>query len=1385
MGGKMSDTSYDRLKHLNSEIINNKAQLILKVDQSNDYIYPNKVYEYDIYCKNMSNHLIEDVHIQVINPENVLIDEDDNNEGIEIGDIPMHQSHLIRLKARCSQTGIYTVHFICYGKGTGLFTQKLTIYCSYNSQNPETTHRIHVYNFTPYEEKYLLQAEDYNDNFTRLRKQQKLPYMAKQNPFSFIKSDPNKGFLIDESQNYLDQKDTLYGDPYNSDEHNYQYIDRENFNKGSIEVFEGQNLVDVINQINDKSKLFRATFLKTGSNRLLNDFKQYNPDGFLYRFGLMSSELFHYLGVLPDYSYMNDLLFTWAPDGSEPLNLYPKKVAMNWNTKKWAGRGFDVYKMYTDEYKNEIINNPEFIPMFQFIGSFDLKETAQEYINKEYETDTTNIYYMQTEDGIVGIRKYQYIIKESYLDTGVFYVHIPLDKIPTNFYLPSTEEIEAIVQRTKPFGMKPLIRYVSTIRFNHNMSFHAYPSIQPLVNFHMGHYDRIRYTIQSMKYKNIIEKICTGNNQYVTREALKLIPCGPTISNAFHVDHSQNINMHLDKPKAQHTLDMDMQISNEAISCSIDNDLSRLSSINELLYQNNFEKISFMISNVQTQPMLDLSTNLPQINTINYKLWIQALEDEEHSKIWDLAIKGKGDNRSYKINIKNNTETTFDFMKISLINQQIRQPNIETGIGFKDITGKLYGISAEYDEHLKLFNIKYTTSNNNNFKIHKKIVSDLTGLAYKIILTRTSTIVLFFIEKDIDGQSTYQYFHHIIVPIIRSAFCFIRNEKDISSIVNLANLISVGSNTNNPILFNTPQYLDFNEYDPKIIITDNINPWTNISRIDRNEYSYAIKHNISNDIEQVDSIQLHFDDIHIPDDAIVKNMSVHAIVESNVDKSIYYSIRNQDGFITPESSINQISLYPIDLEMYPRLNRNKAYYEEQYNIAVANNVQESITYFNNKLQENYFFDEKLGLSLNFLDNINDKITINNPFWCEIASFSNENISFNDIEECVFVIEGYNAGGEVTLSSQLGQNQTMTPSIKTTIPSGYFVKHIPLNFYNQFVLSDVFVKFRFEGLNSNMDIFDVHMDVTFKDKQKSNEIGFSEFESFDIKGKKIIDLDVIKSDTIGYLLKNGFTVKLDFDDLEPGEYYRIYSLVLNITYQAQSIDFLANKENARNVSYNDNFIIVSGDKKAPYLSGMFFNDMPSVYQYKSTSNKDNPGIKLSDTLYQSFVAMDDNITSITLYPNGFVGNPNANIKIGLYQNDGYTPNKLIKEINVNGWSKANASLKNKSVITYNFNVNNLKIGETYWLKFEVEKTNDDSYYLLKYIDEPQLDLKLLTKIDNNLINMFGALKFQVNSIHLYKSFNNISTMQNDFNNPNIYIGLNKGQGYIKNLKVKTK
>ncbi len=1365
MGNEIND---NRISPNYSEIVNTKNQLVLKIDQETDYVYPDEIYEYTVYCHNISNNTIKDVHIQVIYPENVLLVEDKLDQGIPIGDIPQQQSHLLRIKARCSKPGAYTVHFVCYGKGTGLFTKKLVIYCDYHSNSAETTHRIHVYNFTPYEEKYLLQSQDYAEDVTRLRKIQKLPYKAKENPFSFIKSDPNKGFVVDESQLYLDQKEELYGDKYNTDEHNYQYIGRENFNKGSVEYFEGRNLIDIINQINDESKLFKATFLKTGSNHLLNDFKQYNPNGFIYRFGLMSSELFHYLGVLPTYSYMNDVLFRWAPDGTEPLNLYPKKVGMEWDTKRWVGHGYQVFKTYTDEYKNEIIYNDDFTPLFEYVQHFESLKTAQEYIDKEYEFDTTNVYYLTTDEGISAIKKYQYIIKESFFDTGVFYIHIPLDKIPTNFYVPSTEEIEAIVQKTKPYGMKPLIRYIHTTRFKHNMSFKAYAQLKPHFKMHLGTYDRLRYTITPYKYNNIVENVCSINGnqeEYTQRESVRLIPDGKIITNKFHFKQNPKIDMYIEEPRNNHSMKMDLTMDVNPVQCVTDNRLSYLSDLTDLLYQRNFDSISFTLDAPILHPFPPSDENIPKMNTIYYKLWTQSLSDPAHSRHWDM-----------------DTLQDSDFIKISLTNQQLIQAGVETGIGFEDELGKKHGISAEYNENTDLFNIRYATSMHDVFKIHKTIAGDITGLAFNIIQKNTKTIVALFLEKTENNKTTYHFFHNIIVTDIKEIFCFVRNEKNISSIQDLANIVSKGALRNPKISFNTPQYLDIEERDPNIVITPNKNPWTNLSRLDRNEHSYAIKHNISDTIESVDDILLHFDDLNIPEDAIVKNINIKAIVETNTHKPIYYSIRKQDGFITPESSINQISLYPSNIEVYPSNNQNTQYYQEQYNIAIDKNMPDSTKFFKQKLKDNDNFNKNTNLSLNFLNDIDSYITIKKSFWCELSDFTMESYLFNDIEEYQFVIEGYNHGAEVELVAQLSDNNKIGPEANIIIPSGYFIKHIFLQYLNDFVTNNTNVKFRFKNNNDSIDIFDIHTDITFKDKQNI-EIPFEDYKTINIEGKNSIVLNFTDQDYLGYLINNGFTIKLEFDDLEIGEYYKIYSIVTEVIYQNQSIDFLINKDNFRNTQFKKDFVVASGKTTDTYLSGMFFDDKPLVFQYESTSNAENTGIELSDTLYQSFVAAADNITSITLYPNGFVGNPDLNLKLGLYTNKGHTPSKKIKEINVSGWSKENDQLKNKSVITYNFNVNNLKIGETYWLKIEVENPQNNNYYVLKYLNSPQTDFKLLTKINNNLINTFSVLKFQVNSIDLYRSFSNIPSSQDVLNNPNIFIGLNRGQGSVSDLKVR--
>ena len=90
----------NKIKHIYSEIINNKKQLILKVDQTSDFVYPNEPYKYQIYCKNVSGDVIENVRIQVLNPSTIAINEDDAipPEGIEIGNLNNGQSHLLYLK---------------------------------------------------------------------------------------------------------------------------------------------------------------------------------------------------------------------------------------------------------------------------------------------------------------------------------------------------------------------------------------------------------------------------------------------------------------------------------------------------------------------------------------------------------------------------------------------------------------------------------------------------------------------------------------------------------------------------------------------------------------------------------------------------------------------------------------------------------------------------------------------------------------------------------------------------------------------------------------------------------------------------------------------------------------------------------------------------------------------------------------------------------------------------------------------------------------------------------------------------------------------------------------------------------------------------------------
>ena len=1392
-------------KNIISEVINKKKGLILTVDQSNDYIYPNDLYTYQIYIKNVSGDVIENVQLQVLNPETILIDEDDAvpPQGIPIGDLNNGQSHLLTLKSRCSRVGIFTVHFVVFGEDSELISKPLTINCNYNNRNGKTLHRIHVYDFSPYEEKYELLSTDFNDEFTKLIKKQKLGYGTGQNPFKMIKSDINKNILADESQNFLDQKDILYGTPVDSDEHNYQYINRENFNQESLESYEGETLKEIFDDINENSNMFEAKFLRTGTNELLNDFRQYSPNGLIYSFGLMNSEIFHHLGVIPKYSYMNDYLFRWAAEGTSPLNLYPQKIDMNWDANKWAGHGYAVWKTYTDEYRSQFQNTESFNDLFEYIETFETLDLAEEYINKQYEFDRSNEFYIQNEDGWQEFRKYEYVIKESYFDTGVFFIHIPVNKIPSNFYMLDTDEIEAIVEKTKPYGMKALIKYVIESKFDMHMDFNSHIELKPITSFDLGDYIDIGYCMIPYQNNKIIETVCfkdeNDNVVYEDRNSIRMIPDGTGYINNIKLNMVPEINLLDPDISLRNNMTMEPVIGSKVYQCESTTKLKSLLDIKNLLYNKNFDAISFYIENIVTRKVNDTSQiENDYISSVTYKLWVESLfpkNQNPHSSWWDIeAVSNSKNEKEYYFSdmIQDNEDEVVqskekvDFFEIILENMQITDDGVETGIGFQDDLGKLHGFSSEFSDILSNFKVKYLTSVNNNFKTIKSGLSDLKGLAFKLMPIDKKTMVIFFIKKEHDGKVKYYYFDHTIVNTVKSLFCFTRSDQDITTITKWSSICRYSRNNNNSdVIFNTPQYDEIRDYSHSHILNMDSTNWTNIHRLDKNEQSYTVIQNNDKPDVTPDDILLHFDNIDIPDDGVVKNIRFKTILESNSYKSIYPSIRIQDGFITEESSIDKMALYPSSIYCYPRYNKDSDYYKEQYEEAKSNDVTESMDLFSSKITENDLFNESLDLSVKYINDIDDYITVTEPHWIQLSDFCNYNIPFFDINEINFCIEGYNSDKEQNMILQLKEKDLYGDIVEVIIPSGYFKKWITLETHTKFTINDVEIRFRFSNLNNPLDIYDTYLEPLFETKQNEN-VDFIDSKTIDVEKKKMVEFDLIDEEIPGYLLKNGITVKLSFDDLDLSEYYRIYSTELEVVYQKQTTDLII-KSNQQIINTKNPLTFINGELIDNCMCGMIFNEliMASAFQPNYTLTTDNQGIEIEDCIYQQFRASSDNITSITLFPNGFVGNPDPNMVIGIYENNGNTPGKLIKEIMVNGWSKENFDHKNKSMITYDFNVNNLIINEHYWIKIGVNTVRDNSYYLLKYYEEPKEDMRLLLKRSNNLINTFGSLTFYLNRLGQFSSFNSFpySEDRDDFSDPKIFISLNKRCGELKDIRIR--
>ena len=303
--------------------------------------------------------------------------------------------------------------------------------------------------------------------------------------------------------------------------------------------------------------------------------------------------------------YMNDYLFKWAPSRSgqhlflmgedsdfdndfELINLYPKPKAMRWDENVWAGSGWLVYRIVTDEYKatNEFKNlyEEDKIILEEKLEFFENKTEAEDFIKENQMIDRR--IRNQIQDDLV---KYTYELRESLYSPGVFFINIPLGKIPRNFYLTDPDELYKIVNRAKPFGMKPIINYIIEKEFDATIE----------QDFSLNYHKRFLFDMDAPEINkyNICEKAlvkkeinCDGEEvSYLSEEPVRCIIRPDTFEITPEV--SSKIDFSIYK-----TYESEIAQINQNYTAHTDQLLVTLEDIKEILYNNNYNNISFYVS---------------------------------------------------------------------------------------------------------------------------------------------------------------------------------------------------------------------------------------------------------------------------------------------------------------------------------------------------------------------------------------------------------------------------------------------------------------------------------------------------------------------------------------------------------------------------------------------------------------------------------------------------------------------------------------------------------------------------------------------------------------------------------------------------------------------
>jgi hypothetical protein len=937
---------------LQSLIINQRKEMFFNVTQDHTFVFPNQDNNYRATIKNLSGDKISNVYVRVINPNAIFFKDfalvkdgevvpgsnrgdfpDSMDQVYEIGDLPRNRLIVFDLEALVAAQGHHCVTFICWGDNTPVYTKTLCVGCGYVKPTLETKHNIIFYNFTPYQSHYQLRAGDYNQETTVLEKIQHRPYGWDSDPF---KIKPGNESICDNFITAMENK--------NKDNLPAIHVPRENFGINIVEQYSGTNMQELFGRINKYSEYVKVEPIREGTNIFQNTFQPIYPNGLIHRFGLLKSELYHHTGVIPEIQNEDYRVFRWKPD-TFYINEYPIPQSFYWNTKRWSGVLYNVNRIYLNE-ESTIINK-------QFIDSFDTNSRAREFIRNQVLSDK---YIIEELDDVYDI---DYEISARYYDGGVFSVNIPVDRIPSNFFMLNNEELFGIIEKTKPYGLRPVIKYTKNLSVDLRPEFKLRQKWYPKISFMPFDFDRIKFWIFEKQYDYELRKFINKGQAYYDgfRDILDL-----------------RARVRINKLKDVEYIDtsIDSKISSKQLKT-----IYKLNTIEDYLHLLNTDLSFYKMKQAQ------------KLSNINKRIIIEAgTHPTLPSTSFDNAPK-------VIVDIENG-----DTVSARRIN------NIDTN---------------DFGFYLKDFNTVKTftfTNKNNRYELSKNtyigtkktssntvVVKDFDEIAIELV---NNYAVLYYSLND-----KWFFFDSFKLTKLDEFGVFLYNNKinqnqivfDVNTDCKFSSMI------NDIVQVSLPTY-----YDKLHQQTTNIqeipkisgNAWRNLFRLNSDESTFTLNENVTLNPVRPNGIKLSFKPENIPINSVIKEINLKNLIKTSTGKVSAKVTGLSDCYVPTISNIN-LDFLNVNNAAYIINQRTGTITLDNFNISLTdgnhfviegyNKGQKTEIVINNRITENidkgYFYKQiKINdnkVNFRFKD-VNKTIEL---FDCYILSSINKEISLNE------------------------------------------------------------------------------------------------------------------------------------------------------------------------------------------------------------------------------------------------------------------------------------------------------------------------------------------------------------------------------------------------------